>query len=504
MSPLAQTRLLQIEACTGYVFKLWERLPKFSLPFIHQIGRGGYLDRLQSLPRFAFILGLCFVALVVSSVQAEIQVAEGALDDDLYSNPSQHDSNITKRLKRIYSQFPSLAEVEVSVDAGVVTLSGNVLAKDVSVKAAEIAGRLPQVVAVNNTLQQESAIGERVNPALEKAENLLDAFVTWLPLVLAGLVVLIIFWWLARLVSGLDSLFNRITPNVFVARIAAQVAAFLTFVFGLYAVLELFGATAILGTLLGAAGVVGLALGFALKDSVENFISSLMLSVRQPFSANDLVKIDEYQGFVSRLTTRATILLTFDGNHVRIPNSLVFKAVIINYSRHAQRRFDFVVGVSTEIDLNHAEDLAIDTLSSMEGVLQDPKPQALIEALGDSNVVLHIYAWVDQTQYSFVKVKSEAIRLVKVRFDEADIGMPEPTYNLKWSGAKGITLSETEDTVSQSEPRRAGSPDRSASASARPKAASELRPETDIKQQLNADQASNDENLLDAKAKKEI
>ncbi|GAA3950729.1 mechanosensitive ion channel family protein [Allohahella marinimesophila] len=432
---------------------------------------------------------------------AEIEVAEGSLDGDLYSNPSQHDANISKRLKRIYAQFPGLAEVEVKVDAGVVTLSGNVLAKDVAVKAAEIAGRLPQVVAVNNTLQQESAIGERVNPALEKARSLLTAFITWLPLVLAALLWLGVFFWLARVVSKLDRLFGRVTPNIFVARIAAQIAGMLTFIFGLYTVLELFGATAILGTLLGAAGVVGLALGFALKDSVENFISSLMLSVRQPFSANDLVRIDEYQGFVSRLTTRATILLTFEGNHVRLPNSLVFKAVIINYTRHAQRRFDFVVGVSTDIDLNHAETLALDTLDGMEGVLKDPKPQALIEALGDSNVVLHIYAWIDQTQYSYVKVKSEAIRLIKVCFDEAEIGMPEPTYNLKWLGAKGITLSEAPEAEAPSRPKP---PQASPVAESRPKGAADLRPETDIKQQLDADQASNDENLLDDNAKKEI
>ena len=86
---------------------------------------------------------------------------------------------------------------------------------------------------------------------------------------------------------------------------------------------------------------VGLAVGFALRDLVENYIASLMLSLRQPFAPNDQVLIEGFEGRVVRLTSRATILMTLDGNHVRIPNAVVFKGTIVNLSHNPERRLRF-------------------------------------------------------------------------------------------------------------------------------------------------------------------
>src|SRR3546814_11904518 len=84
-----------------------------------------------------------------------------------------------------------------------------------------------------------------------------------------------------------------------------------------------------------------ISIGFAIRDTVDNYVASLMLSLRQPFRANDHVVIEGHEGRVVRLTSRATILMTLEGNHLRIPNSTVFKAVILNYPRNPERRFDF-------------------------------------------------------------------------------------------------------------------------------------------------------------------
>jgi small conductance mechanosensitive channel len=120
---------------------------------------------------------------------------------------------------------------------------------------------------------------------------------------------------------------------------AGRAAGFI--VLGVVLALDLFNLTALLGTILGAAGIVGLAIGFAVRDTVENFIASIMLSIRQPFRPKDLVEIEGELGHVIRLTSRATILLSLDGNHIRLPNATVFKAKIINYSRNDERRFTF-------------------------------------------------------------------------------------------------------------------------------------------------------------------
>jgi small conductance mechanosensitive channel len=152
------------------------------------------------------------------------------------------------------------------------------------------------------------------------------------------------FWWCAGHLSASQQLARRFERNPLLRDLVRQLVRMAIIGVGLVLALEIIDASALLGTVLGAAGVVGLAVGFALRDTVENYIASLLLSLRQPFAHDDLVVIDGNEGRVVRLTPRATILLTLDGNHTRIPNAMVYKAVIVNYTRNPKRRFSFDVG----------------------------------------------------------------------------------------------------------------------------------------------------------------
>jgi small-conductance mechanosensitive channel len=131
-----------------------------------------------------------------------------------------------------------------------------------------------------------------------------------------------------------------------------------------------------------------------------------------------------------------------DGNHVRIPNAIVFKAVIENFSRNPLRRFSFAVGVGVDEDLVAAQDLGVGILRAMDGVLGEPEPFALVEELGDSTVTVGFFGWVDQRRADFTKVRSEAIRLVKQGFDEAGIDMPEPIQRVRVEEV-GVPAQET-------------------------------------------------------------
>ena len=182
----------------------------------------------------------------------------------------------------------------------------------------------------------------------------------------------------------------------------------------------------------GGAGVIGIALGFAMRDTIENYVASLLLSLRQPFRANDWVQIDTYEGRVIRLTSRATVLMTLDGNHLRIPNGQVFKAVIVNFTRNPQRRFHFDLGVDADDDARAARQLGRDTLAGLEFVLSDPPPEARIIEVGDSNVVIRFLGWVDQRDTDWWKAQSQAIPAVKGALEDAGFGLPEPIYRLRF------------------------------------------------------------------------
>jgi small-conductance mechanosensitive channel len=219
---------------------------------------------------------------------------------------------------------------------------------------------------------------------------------------------------------------------------------------GILVALDILNATAILTGLLGAAGIVGLAVGFAVRDTVENFIASVMLSLRQPFQPNDFVDIEGNLGSVIRLTSRATILLDPDGNHLRLPNATVFKAKILNYTRNPQRRFGFALGIDPADDLAQAKRIGLETLRGLDYTLADPAPQVWVAEAGDSTVTMEFYAWLDQRETDFMAARGEAIRLVMAALTRAEIGLPEPTYRLNLVGG-GLPVIDMPDGKDRAE-----------------------------------------------------
>jgi len=203
---------------------------------------------------------------------------------------------------------------------------------------------------------------------------------------------------LGHLLRNWAFLWRKITPNAFVAELASSAVRIIFVILALVVVLEILGATALLGAVLGGAGVAGIALGFAVRGTVDNYVSSLMLSLRQPFRAKDHLVIEAHEGRVARVTSRATILVTLDGNHLRIPNSIVFKAVILNYTRNPERRFEFDLGIDANDDPVEGMSIGLGAIQQLNFVLDTPRAGAIIQNVGDSNVILRFYGWVDQTR----------------------------------------------------------------------------------------------------------
>ena len=287
------------------------------------------------------------------------------------------------------------------------------------------------VVTVENDLQRDLSISTQGEGLLSLADRW-SGFVAMLPLIALALAVWGVISLVGYIIAGLGVLWHKITPNSFLAELIASAIRFVFIVGGLVVALDMVGAGALLGAVLGGAGVIGLALGFALRDTIENYVASLMLSLRQPFRANDWVQIDQLEGRVIRLTSRATILMTLDGNHLRIPNSQVFKAVITNFTRNPNRRFEFDLGVDADDDARAARQLGRDTLAALDFVLDDPPAEARIIEVGDSNVVIRFLGWIDQTKTDWWKAQSQAIPAVKDALEDAGFGLPEPIYRLRF------------------------------------------------------------------------
>lgn len=415
----------------------------------------------------------------------------------------QTDAAIQARLEKLFLTLPGLENVDIEVSSSVVTLTGEVFSKSAHRNALSLARRVEGVVDVQNQIVESRDVKTRLALAYQQSITRIFHLLDFLPLVLVALVILLVFWWASQWLARGHWLQRRFGSNPFLQDLAGQMIRVGVMGVGVLIALDIMDATTLVGSLLGAAGVVGLAIGFALRDTVENYVASLLLSLRQPFDRDDLVCIDGFEGRVLRLTSRATLLMTLDGNHTRIPNAKVFKAVIVNYTRNPKRRFDFEVGVDNEQDLAAAQKVATHTLVQMAGVLKDPAPICTVQQLGDSNVVLHVFGWVDQTHADFGMVRSEAIRLVKHAFDLAGIVMPEPIYNVRLGSLSGVGSSAalTQDvpapnavTPSSGLPPRPG---------ASRGIAVDISPRDELSHQIAADRVASDVDSLSASAPKE-
>ncbi len=322
---------------------------------------------------------------------------------------------------------------------------------------------------------------------LDEAYRLLAA----LPLLLLAVLVIWLGWVVGRWLSR-RALLDRVSrKNPFLSDLARTTTRWISVGIAILVALEILDATALVGAVLGTAGVMGVALGFAFKDTLENYLAGLLMSLRQPFAPRDHVVIDGNEGTVVALTSRATILMTPDGNHLRLPNALVFRSVTLNYTRNPSRRLTFDVGIGVNEDLVCAQQLGVDTLLSLEGVMESPPPRAYITELADSSVKVRYHAWVDQGRNDFLSVKSEAIRCVKLALEAAGMDMPEPTYRLQITERMGLPPS----SVPKAEAEPIGP-----TATAAP----DTRAHDDLEQQIDADQRSRPtQDLLDSEAPRE-
>lgn len=412
------------------------------------------------------------------------------------------DPQIQKRLRELYAELDNLSGLTVAVNKSVVTLTGEVPSSAEKEKAVGLAKQVEGVVEVEDELTITRSVEKRLETTGNKVLELSTQIIGALPLILVALLAFVGSWSLGGWISRRQGFFRHFTPNAFIANLIGQIVHLMLIVAGLVLALYLLDATALLGTIMGAAGIFGLAIGFAVRDTVENYIASILLSLRNPFQINDYVEINGNAGNVARLTTRATILITPDGNHVRIPNAEVFKAVITNYTRNPERRFSFDLGVDAAQDLHEAQQLAVNTLMEMEGVLNDPKPTALIQSLGDFNIIIRVYGWVNQKEFSFGKVNSEAIRITKQAFDNANIVMPEPIYQIRLSESAALLA----DEATELKPTYHQHTEQPSTQPAEPpiEVAADLTPDDTALEQIEEERASSDnENLLDNKAPSE-
>jgi len=360
-------------------------------------------------------------------VRSGVEASEQDARKEIAVEPRVGDSAIAARIDRILTSTTWFQKTQVAVRDGVVFLDG----KTDSLEHQRWAGRLAEstegTVAVVNRIEVEADAELTFGFAREEFSRMgQQALQTW-PWVMLAIFVILLSWLLSHLVrrASLRLLSTRIASPLLL-RVVARLIAIPVFLLGVYFVLRVSGLTRLAITLLGGTGLVGIVAGLAFRGIAENFLASILLSVRNPFRTGDLIDVNGKKGIVQNLNMRTTALLTLDGNYVQIPNAIVFKSTITNYSSAASRRAEFTVGVGYGSPTIKAQALIADVLKQHSAVLKSPEPLVLVQELGAAAVNLRVYYWFASATYSPEKISSSLMRLTKDALLAAGIELPDP------------------------------------------------------------------------------
>jgi small-conductance mechanosensitive channel len=189
------------------------------------------------------------------------------------------------------------------------------------------------------------------------------------------------------------------------------------------------------------AGIVGLAIGFAFQDMTENFIAGVAMGIRKPFEIGDVIEAEGVFGNVKEINLRNTLVETFYGQLEVIPNKILFRNILTNYSYLGYRRIEVPVGISYADDIEEAAKVITDAMNEKDYVIKKEETAVYAESFGDSSINLLLWFWIRYPgEPGFMVVRHDAISTVKTVLEENDILIPFPIRTLDFNAKGGDKL----------------------------------------------------------------
>lgn len=281
------------------------------------------------------------------------------------------------------------------------------------------------VTAVKRRESDRGRFVTSVQSSVETAfARLLESAINIIPRILAALLVLLLFWGLATAVRALmRALVSRVGNDLTVENLVRQVSYYAVWLIGLIVAASAFGLEP--GTLATGLGLTSLALGFALKDILSNFVSGLLILTLRPFQLGDQIIIGETEGSVERIELRATQIRTYDGRRVLVPNAETFTSRVTNNTAAPVRRGKVVCMLSYGVDIQAVTTLMRDAAQRTQGVLATPEASVRLVDLGESQLVFDVQFWCDSRRSDFVATASEVRKSLVTALRAAEVALPD-------------------------------------------------------------------------------
>ncbi len=291
------------------------------------------------------------------------------------------------------------------------------------------------------------------NPSniLETVNGMINGFLALLPNLAIALVILIIFYFLGK---GVRSLISRATADrdsANLGTVLGRLSQWLVLFLGLLVALAIVAPSVKPVDILSTLGIGGVAIGFAFRDILQNFLAGLLILLRQPFRVGDQIVVNNYEGTVEEIETRATMIKTYDGRRVVIPNGDIYTSSVVVNTAYEMRRSQYDVGIGYGDDIAQAKEIMIEAMQNCAGVAVDPAPDVLTAELAGASVNLRARWWTHSSRADVVKVSDRVITAIKHDLSDAGIDLPFPTQVILWHD-------QTEETDGDRTQQREGWP----------------------------------------------
>ena len=241
-------------------------------------------------------------------------------------------------------------------------------------------------------------------------------------LVIAGIIFVLGKWVANATQNALEALLRKRSVDEVLVDFLGTIVYAMVIVAAIVAAFDQLGIPAT--SFMAIIGAAGLAIGLALKDSLSNFASGVMLILFRPFTKGDYIDAGGITGTVDEIRLVSTTLTTPDNKLVTVPNAMIYSSVITNFSAKETRRLDMVFGVGYDDDLKLVAGILAKICADHPKVLADPAPNIFITNLGDSSVDFAVRPWVNRTDYS--GVRAELLGTAKVELEAAGCSIPYP------------------------------------------------------------------------------
>jgi len=263
-------------------------------------------------------------------------------------------------------------------------------------------------------------IGNRIS-------SMINDFIQLLPLIVIGLIVFILFFIIGIFVKQIIQKATKKRKKANLGIVLGRLAQWAMMLFGLFVALAIIMPGVTPAKILGVMGLGSIAIGFALKDILQNFMAGILILLREPFKLGDEIKYKEFSGKIIEVETRSTFIKTYDGKKVIIPNGEIYTNAITVETAYKNRRLEYDVGIGYEDDINRAIKEILMAIKELKDVVKKPAPDILVSELGDNAVILKVRWWTPAHRSDVIASKSNVVKQIKYTLDKAGIDIPYPT-----------------------------------------------------------------------------